>query len=52
MELPIEFKARMQDMLQAEYESFLKSYEKEKTQALRANTLKIQPEELEQLAPL
>lgn len=38
--LPKEFEERMQEMLGEEYPDFEKSYEKEKFQALRVNTLK------------
>ena len=38
--LPKEFEERMQKMLGEEYPDFEKSYEKEKFQALRVNTLK------------
>ncbi len=37
---PVEFAERMQKMLGAEYEDFLASYDKQKSQALRVNTLK------------
>lgn len=40
MKLPMEFEARMQDMLKEAYPAFLQSYENEKKQALRINPLK------------
>ena len=36
---PVEFAERMQKMLGADYEEFLASYDKQKSQALRVNTL-------------
>ncbi len=47
MKLPEEFKRRMQDMLGAEYDAFLKEYEKPRKYGLRLNTLKMTPEEFE-----
>ena len=49
--LPQDFLDRMQRMLGDEYPLFLESYEKEKFQALRVNTLKITREEFLQKAP-
>lgn len=40
MQLPEDFMIRMQGMLGEAYPAFLRSYEKEKVQALRINTLK------------
>ena len=40
MQLPRDFMIRMQDMLQEAYPAFLRSYEQNKYQALRVNTLK------------
>lgn len=40
MQLPQDFMIRMQGMLGEAYPAFLRSYEKEKVQALRVNTLK------------
>ncbi len=51
MELPREFLTRMKRMLGAEYEAFLRTYEKPRQFGLRVNTLKISVEEFEQLAP-
>lgn len=45
IKLPQDFANRMQDMLQEAYPAFLLSYEKEKYQALRVNTLKGTTEE-------
>jgi len=42
--LPIQFTDRMKNMLGEEYEDFLASYEHEKYQALRINTLKVDKE--------
>lgn len=48
---PAEFTERMKKMLGAEYEDFLASYEKEKSQALRVNTLKGSKEKFQETAP-
>lgn len=45
MNLPEAFKERMKTDLKNEYDSFLQSYDKEPTIALRVNTLKLSPEE-------
>lgn len=42
--LPIAFEERMKEMLGEEYPAFLESYDKEKYQALRINTLKVNKE--------
>ena len=42
--LPIAFEERMKEMLGEEYPAFLESYDKEKYQALRVNTLKVNKE--------
>ncbi len=42
--LPVEFEARMRQMLGEEYTAFEASYEKEKYQALRINPLKVEKE--------
>lgn len=44
--LPVEFLERMKNILGDEYEAFLESYDHEKYQALRVNTLKADKEEL------
>ena len=49
--LPKEFEERMQKMLGEEYPAFEKSYEKEKFQALRVNTLKGSKEDFAQKCP-
>ncbi len=49
--LPKEFVERMQKMLGEEYPAFEKSYEKEKFQALRVNTLKGSKAELAKKSP-
>ena len=49
--LPKEFEERMQKMLGEEYPAFEKSYEKEKFQALRVNTLKGSKEDFAEKSP-
>lgn len=49
--LPQEFETRMKQMLGAEYEAFIKSYDKEKQQALRLNPLKTTAAEFLKQAP-
>lgn len=49
--LPHDFELRMQDMLKEAYPAFLHSYEEDKFQALRVNTLKGTVEEFLQKAP-
>ncbi len=51
IKLPKEFEARMQDMLGSAYPAFVRSYEKQKVQALRVNTLKASAEEFLENAP-
>lgn len=51
MELPVEFKERMKEMLDGEYPEFIKSYDMPRTYGLRVNTLKISPEEFENICP-
>ncbi len=48
---PDTFKSRMQDMLGEEYAAFEKSYQKPFHNGLRANTLKISPQELAHALP-
>ncbi len=43
--LPAAFLARMQELLDGEYEAFVRSYEQPRTQGLRLNPLKIMTEE-------
>ena len=49
--LPQQFKERMQQLLGAEYEEFIASYEREKRSGLRVNTLKLTPEEFQANSP-
>lgn len=49
--LPKEFEERMQRLLGEEYPTFAASYDREKFQALRVNTLKANKEKLAQEAP-
>lgn len=51
IKLPKEFEARMQDMLGSAYPAFVRSYEKQKVQALRVNTLKGSVEEFLEKTP-
>ncbi len=51
MELPKDFTTKMQRLLQEEYDDFLKSYQDEKTQGLRVNTLKVSIEEFTKMSP-
>ena len=48
---PVEFAERMQKMLGADYEAFLESYDKQKSQALRVNTLKGSKEKFVEVSP-
>ena len=49
--LPQEFETRMKQMLGAEYEAFIQSYDREKQQALRLNPLKTTAAEFLKQAP-
>lgn len=49
--LPREFLQSMQEMLCNEYEDFLASYTKEKKSGIRANIIKMEPDELKELFP-
>ena len=49
--LPKEFEERMQKMLGEEYPAFIASYDREKFQALRVNTLKVDVEQFIKEAP-
>ncbi|MDE6667573.1 MAG: RsmF rRNA methyltransferase first C-terminal domain-containing protein [Clostridia bacterium] len=51
-DLPQEFSDRMKDELGTEYDAFIQSYTRPAEKAVRANTLKITPEEFEKLAPV
>ena len=46
IDFPEKFLAEMKELLGDEYETFLKSYDKPLLGGIRANTLKISPEEL------
>lgn len=48
---PVEFAERMQKMLGADYEAFLASYDKQKSQALRVNRLKGSKEKFKEISP-
>ena len=52
IDLPQEFLERMKGELGGEYGTFLQSYDRPAEKAVRANTLKITPEEFEKLAPV
>ena len=49
--IPVEFQKRMQEMLQDEYEDFLKGYDKPRFHALRRNPLKIEEKEFLEILP-
>ncbi|MCC8014709.1 MAG: RsmB/NOP family class I SAM-dependent RNA methyltransferase [Eubacterium sp.] len=49
MKLPQEYLNKMKNLLGSDYESYLKSFDEERVCGLRANTLKISPEELKSL---
>ena len=49
--LPRLFAERMQNMLGEEFEAFIASYAKPAHPSLRANTLKVTPDEIRELAP-
>ena len=49
--LPAAFTERMKQMLGGEYEAFIASYEKERSQGLRVNGLKADPAEFAKTAP-
>ncbi len=51
MDLPIEYMKKMQGLLGGEFDDYLKSFEHGRYYGLRANTLKISPEELEEKLP-
>nr|WP_097157176.1 RsmF rRNA methyltransferase first C-terminal domain-containing protein [Bacillus oleivorans] len=51
MHLPKDFLEKMRELLQDEFEAFLNSYEEERQQGLRVNTLKITVEEFQTLSP-
>ncbi len=49
MNLPEDFTSKMKVLLQDEYDEFIASYEKNYFQGLRANTLKVSPQQLKSL---
>lgn len=51
MKLPQKFLNRMKELLQDEYEDFLKSYDEERYYGLRVNTLKISVEDFAKISP-
>lgn len=51
MDLPVLFKEHMRELLGAEYESYLASYEKPRLYGLRVNTSKISVEEFLKISP-
>ncbi|WP_054742774.1 RsmF rRNA methyltransferase first C-terminal domain-containing protein [Cellulosilyticum ruminicola] len=51
MQLPQDFKDRMQKMLGEEFEAFLQSYTLDRAQSLRVNTLKVAKEDFMNLSP-
>ncbi|KXZ39254.1 NOL1/NOP2/sun family putative RNA methylase [Alkalithermobacter thermoalcaliphilus JW-YL-7 = DSM 7308] len=51
MELPKDFKEKMQNLLNDEYDDFLSSYNENKKQGLRVNTLKISVDQFKNISP-
>ncbi|WP_462413075.1 RsmF rRNA methyltransferase first C-terminal domain-containing protein [Neobacillus sp. Marseille-QA0830] len=51
MQLPEQFLIKMKDLLKDEYEDFIHSYEENRAQGLRVNTLKISLEEFQNISP-
>jgi len=51
MQLPHDFLAKMNKLLQSEYEAFVRSYEEERAHGLRVNTLKTSVEHFLKIAP-
>ncbi|WP_053956517.1 RsmF rRNA methyltransferase first C-terminal domain-containing protein [Inediibacterium massiliense] len=51
MRMPIDFEDKMKKLLKEEYEDFFKSYEENKIQGLRVNTLKIDIEDFLKINP-
>lgn len=49
MNIPVEFKERMKKLLGAEYDEYIRSYEKNKAQGIRVNTLKINIEDFKKI---
>lgn len=52
VELPDEFVKRMRARLGADFENFLKSYEKPPVKGVRVNTLKLSESEFEKISPI
>ncbi|MDR0286843.1 MAG: RsmB/NOP family class I SAM-dependent RNA methyltransferase [Clostridiales bacterium] len=51
MKLPEEFKSQMKELLKDEYGEYLRTFDDERVYGLRANTLKISPEEFKKTMP-
>ncbi len=51
IQLPDEFREKMKGLLGAEYDSFIESYDKERVQGLRGNSLKISREKFDEICP-
>ena len=51
MELPVQFKVQMKELLQDEYEDYLSSFNEERYYGLRVNTLKISVEDFLKISP-
>lgn len=51
MKLPESYVERMKELLKDEFDDYIKSFEEKNHQGLRANTLKIEPEELKEKLP-
>lgn len=51
LNLPSPFLEKMKALLKSEYDEFLQSYEEEKSNGLRVNTLKISKEEFQKISP-
>ncbi|WP_343799937.1 RsmF rRNA methyltransferase first C-terminal domain-containing protein [Bacillus carboniphilus] len=51
LDLPKDFQSKMKELLHEEYEAFSKSYEEDKAQGLRINTLKVPVEDFLKITP-
>lgn len=51
MNIPEDFKIRMKQLLEDEFDDFIKSYDEPKAQGIRVNTLKISIEDFKKLVP-
>ena len=51
MNLPIKFEEKMKDLLQEEYEEYIKCYDEPRLYGLRVNTRKISVEEFLKISP-